>query len=154
MPNVEVAYICDVEDGAIENGLDALKDAPRKPTVVKDIRELLKKKDFDALLIAAPDHWHTPAAILGVQNGKHVYVEKPCGQNPYEGELLSQAYLKYGKHIQMGNQRRSMPTLMEAAKLVQEGVIGNAYFAKAWYTNNRESIGIGKKVPVPSTLGF
>src|ERR1044072_7887164 len=53
LQNVEVAYICDVEDGAIKNGLDALKDAPRKPTVVKDIRELLKQKDFDALLVAA-----------------------------------------------------------------------------------------------------
>src|SRR5690349_13499648 len=85
LPNVEVAYICDVEDHAIQNGLDALKDAPRKPSVVKDVRKLVTQKDFDALLIAAPDHWHTPAAILGVQNGKHVYVEKPCGQNPYEG---------------------------------------------------------------------
>ena len=49
LPNVEVAYICDVEEKAIANGLDALKDAPRKPTLVKDIRELVKKKDFDAL---------------------------------------------------------------------------------------------------------
>jgi predicted dehydrogenase len=144
LQNVEVAYICDVEAKAIQNGLDALKEAPRKPTVVKDIRELVKQKDFDALLIAAPDHWHTPAAILGVQNGKHVYVEKPCGQNAHEGELVSQAYLKYGKHIQMGNQRRSMPTLMEAAKLIQQGAIGKAYFGKAWYANNRTSIGIGK----------
>jgi predicted dehydrogenase len=50
-----------------QKGLEALKDAPRKPVVVKDIRALVKQKDFDALLIAAPDHWHTPAAILGVQ---------------------------------------------------------------------------------------
>ena len=85
---MEVAYICDVEEKAIQNGLDALKDAPRKPTVVKDIRKLVDQKDFDALIIAMPDHWHTPAAILGVSHGKHVYVEKPCGQNPHEGELL------------------------------------------------------------------
>jgi predicted dehydrogenase len=154
LQNVEVAYICDVEAKAIQNGLDALKDAPHKPTVVKDIRELVKQTDFDALLIAAPDHWHTPAAILGVKNGKHVYVEKPCGQNPHEGELVSQAYLKYGKHIQMGNQRRSMPTLIEAANLVQQGEIGKAYFAKAWYTNNRTSIGVGKVIPVPPTLDW
>src|SRR5580700_7969631 len=68
LPNVEVAYICDVEDHAIQNGLDALKDAPRKPTVHRDIRKLLELKDFDGLIIAAPDHWHTPAAILGVQH--------------------------------------------------------------------------------------
>src|SRR5438046_5438270 len=62
-PDVEVAYICDVEDKAIQNGLDAVKNAARKPTVVKDIRKLLTQKDFDALIIATPDHWHTPAAI-------------------------------------------------------------------------------------------
>src|SRR4051812_31725321 len=54
LPNVEVAYICDVEEKAIASGLDALKDAPRKPAVIKDIRELVTKKDFDALIIATP----------------------------------------------------------------------------------------------------
>ena len=154
LPNVEVAYICDVEDKAIQNGLDALKDAARKPIIVKDIRELVTKKDFDALVIAAPDHWHTPASILGVTHGKHVYVEKPCGQNPYEGEMLVQAMNKYGKLIQMGNQRRSFPTLIEAVKDVRNGIIGNTYLGKAWYANNRQSIGFGKKIPVPSTLDF
>jgi len=107
------------------------------------------------LLIAAPDHWHAPAALLGVTNGKHVYVEKPCSHNPHEGELLVQAMKKYPKQlIQMGNQRRSMPNLINAAKEIKEGIIGNAYFGKAWYANNRKTIGIGKKVPVPSTLDF
>ncbi len=143
-----------VEDGAIKNGLDGLKEAKRQPIIVKDIHELVKKKDVDALIIAAPDHWHTPAAILGVTNGKHVYVEKPCGQNPHEGELITQAYAKYGKLIQMGNQRRSMPQIIDTVKQVREGIICNAYYAKAWYNNNRKSIGIGKKIPVPSTLNF
>ncbi len=154
LPNVEVAYICDVEEKAIANGLDALKQAPRKPTVIKDIRKLVPQKDFDALVIAAPDHWHAPAAIMGVTNGKHVYVEKPCGYNPYEGELLAAAMARYNKLIQMGNQRRSMPTLMQAAKEVRDGVIGNAYMGKAWYANNRKSIGRGKQVPIPATLDF
>ncbi|PWT70171.1 MAG: dehydrogenase [Bacteroidetes bacterium] len=154
LQNVEVAYICDVEDKAIQNGLNALKNVPKKPQVIKDIRKLVEQKDFDALVIAAPDHWHTPAAILGVQHNKHVYVEKPCGQNPYEGELISAALHKYGKHIQMGNQRRSMPTLIDAARQVKDGIIGKPYFAKAWYANNRKSIGFGKRVPPPATLDF
>ncbi|WP_298411617.1 Gfo/Idh/MocA family oxidoreductase [Hydrotalea sp.] len=154
LPNVEVAYICDVEDGAIKNGLDALKNAQRRPIVVHDIRKLVTQKDFDALVIAAPDHWHTPAAILGVQNGKHVYVEKPCGQNPHEGEMIVTAMQRYGKLIQMGNQRRSFPSLIEAVNLVHNGIIGNTYFAKGWYANNRSSIGYGKVVPVPSTLDY
>jgi len=156
LPNAEIAYICDVEEKAIANGLKPFADAAKKPVVIKDIRELVNKKDFDALIIAAPDHWHTPAAILGVTHGKHVYLEKPCGHNPYEGELLVQAMTKYpGQLIQMGNQRRSMPNIIEAVRLVkEENIIGNAYFGKAWYANNRKSIGIGKKVPAPSTLDF
>ncbi len=154
LENVEIAYICDVEDNAIKKGLDALKDSKRKPTVIKDIRKLVELKDFDGLIIAAPDHWHTPAAILGAQNGKHVYVEKPCGQNPHEGELIVDAYHKYGKQIQMGSQRRSFPTLIQAVQSVREGAIGKPYMAKSWYTNNRPSIGIGKKIAIPSTLDF
>ena len=147
LPGVEVAYICDVEEKAIRNGLDALKDASRPPVVVRDIRKLVEQKDFDALVIAAPDHWHAPAAILGASHGKHVYVEKPCGQNPYEGELLAAAYHKYKRHIQMGSQRRSFPSLIDAVAQVKAGIIGNAYFARAWYANNRKSIGYGKVVP-------
>ena len=155
LANVEIAYLCDVEEKAIANGLKPFANAVKKPTIIKDIRELVKKKDFDGLLIAAPDHWHAPATILGVSHGKHVYVEKPCSHNPYEGELLIQAMKKYPKQlIQMGNQRRSMPNLINAVKEVKEGIIGNAYFGKAWYANNRKSIGIGKKIPVPSTLDF
>jgi predicted dehydrogenase len=154
LSNTEVIYLCDVEDGAIAKGLKPFA-ANKKPAIIKDIRELINKKDFDALVIAAPDHWHAPAAILGVTHGKHVYVEKPCGHNPYEGELLIEAIKKYPKQlIQMGNQRRSFPTLIEAAKQVKEGIIGNAYFGKSWYVNNRKSIGFGKKVPVPHTLDF
>lgn len=154
LPNVEIAYICDVEEKAIANGLKPFATASRKPTVVKDIRELVTKKDFDGLVIAAPDHWHAPASILGVTHGKHVYVEKPCGHNPYEGELLVQAMNKHGKLIQMGNQRRSFPTLIDAVQQVRNGIIGNVYFGKSWYANNRKSIGYGKKIPVPSTLDF
>jgi len=154
IPGVEVAYICDVEDGAIKKGLEAVKDAVRKPVVEKDIRKLVAKTDFDALVIAAPDHWHAPASLLGVSNGKHVYVEKPCSHNPYESEMLIEAQNRYGRLIQVGSQRRSFPTLIEAAKEVHEGIIGNPYLGKAWYTNNRKSIGKGNVIPVPATLDF
>jgi len=154
LANVEVAYLCDVEEGAIAKGLASLKDAAKQPTVVKDIRKLVEKTDFDALVIAAPDHWHAPAALLGVAHGKHVYVEKPCGHNPRESEILIETAKRYNKLIQVGSQRRSMPTLIEAVNLVREGAIGKPYMGKAWYTNSRKSIGIGKKVPVPATLDF
>jgi|GEM_PF-4520916 len=57
---------------------------------------LAQQRGFeDALVIAAPDHWHTPAALLAMQAGKHVYVEKPCGHNPHEGELLVEAQVDF-----------------------------------------------------------
>jgi predicted dehydrogenase len=154
MSGVEVAYICDVEDGAIQKGLNAWRGMTRKPLVEKDIRKLVAKNDFDALVIAAPDHWHAPAALLGVANGKHVYVEKPCSHNPYESELLIEAQVRYKKLISVGSQRRSFPTLIEAVKLVHEGIIGNPYMGKSWYVNARKPIGTGKKISVPATLDF
>ena len=57
----------------------------------KDFREILAQKEVDAITIAAPDHWHAPMAIAGLQAGKHVYVEKPCSHNPAEGALLVEA---------------------------------------------------------------
>jgi predicted dehydrogenase len=153
--NVEVAYLCDVEDSAIANGLKPFSQAAKQPEIVRDVRQLVAKPDFDALVIASPDHWHAPATLLAVQHGKHVFVEKPCSHNPYEGELLVRAMKKYPKLvIEMGNQRRSFPNLIEAVKQVKEGLIGNAYHGKGWYANNRKSIGKGKTVPVPPNLDF
>lgn len=154
IPGVEVAYLCDVEDGAISKGVKALGSAPRKAVIEKDVRKLVERKDFDALIIAAPDHWHTPASVLALAAGKHVYVEKPCSHNPAEGELLIEAAGKSGKILQVGSQRRSFPSLIGIAREVREGLIGNTYMAKSWYTNSRKAIGTGKKIAVPSTLDF
>lgn len=153
--NVEIAYICDVEDKALAKGLDlAEKRNGKRPQGVKDFRTILDNKDIDAITIATPDHWHTPAAIMACAAGKHVYVEKPCGHNPAEGEMLVKAARKYNRHVQMGNQRRSMPNLMSIMKEVREGLIGNAYFARGWYANGRKPIGTGKVIPVPANLDW
>ncbi|MFB6455357.1 Gfo/Idh/MocA family protein [Chitinophaga sp. Hz27] len=156
IPGAEIGYICDVEDGAIAKGMKAVAGAQeRKPTVIRDIRKLLEQKDFDALIVATPDHWHAPAAIMATAAGKHVYVEKPCAHNPHEGELLVAAAAKYDRHVQMGNQRRSWPNLQQAVKEVrEEGIIGEVYYARGWYVNDRKPIGIGKKIAVPATLDW
>lgn len=156
LPGAEIGYICDVEDGAIQKGLKAVAGAQeRKPTVIKDIRKLLEQKDFDALIIAAPDHWHAPAAIMAAAAGKHVYVEKPCAHNPHEGELLVAAAKKYNRLVQMGNQRRSWPNLQQAVKEVKEqGIIGKVHYGRGWYVNDRQPIGTGKKIAVPATLDW
>lgn len=156
LSNTEIAYVCDVDSRAVENGINLAMKASvqNKPKGLADFRKALDDKNIDAVSIAAPDHWHAPAAILALKAGKHVYVEKPGSHNPAEAELLSQASVKYGKVVQMGNQRRSWPRVQEAIAELHKGVIGNVYYARAWYTNNRPSIGIGKEVAVPSWLDF
>ena len=103
-----VTHVCDVESNILAKFASATqKELGYAPATEKDFRKVLASKDVDAITIATPDHWHAPMAILGLEAGKHVYVEKPCSYNPHEGELLVAAQKKYGKQAQMGNQQRS-----------------------------------------------
>jgi predicted dehydrogenase len=128
--------------------------AGEKPKGVKDLRRVLDDPDIDAVSIAMPDHWHAPAAILACAAGKHVYVEKPGSHNGEESEWIVAAARKYKRQVQMGNQRRSWPWVQEAIKALHDGEIGQLYFARAWYTNHRASIGRGKPTPVPEWLDY
>lgn len=155
LPGVEVAYVCDVDERAIAKGVkQTLKRQKTEPKGVKDVRKLLEEKSIDAVTIATPDHWHAPMSLLALAAGKHVYVEKPCSHNPYEGELLVQAAAQSKRVLQMGNQRRSFPNMQQAIKEIQNGIIGKAYAGKAWYVNGRASIGRGTEAPVPNWLDY
>jgi predicted dehydrogenase len=154
-PGVEVAYVCDVDQKrAGKAGDEVTKVKGRSPKVVTDFRRILDDKSVDALVIATCNHWHAPAAILACAAGKHVYVEKPCSHNPREGELMVAAARKHDRRVQMGNQRRSGAKVMEAIEEIRRGTIGRAYFAQAWYTNDRPSIGNGTPAPVPDGLDY
>ena len=150
-----ISHICDV-DGKIlaEFAEKVRREMGETAANEKDFRAILQRRDVDAITIATPDHWHAPMAIAGLQAGKHVYVEKPCSHNPAEGAMLVQAQQKYGKLVQMGTQQRSSPHTIEIVEKIHSGLIGRAYFAKAWYDNDRQSIGTGKQVPVPPQLDW
>ncbi|MBM1105485.1 Gfo/Idh/MocA family oxidoreductase [Aurantibacter crassamenti] len=153
--NCDVVHVCDVDTRAITKCVTALKDRQsNKVKTYTDFRKSLESKDVDVLVIAAPDHWHAPASLLAMQADKHVYVEKPCSHNPNEGEILVEAAKKYNKIVQMGNQRRSWPNVIAGINALKNGEIGNVYFGKGWYTNNRASIGIGKETAVPEWLDW
>ena len=155
LPGAEVAYICDVEEKALAKGMKAAAQQARAAKPLVDFRKALDDKSVDAVVIAAPDHWHAPAAILACAAGKDVYVEKPCGHNPLEGELLIAAARKYNRIVQMGSQRRSWPNLNALMPQLRDGsLIGRVYFARGWYVNTRGPIGVGKEVPVPAGLDY
>ncbi len=153
--NAKILYNCDVDDTIIEeHNIWCQENIGYVPKVEKDFRKVLEDKDVDAVFIATPEHWHAPMAIMAMQAGKHVYVEKPCSHNPHENELLVAAQKKYGKKVQMGNQQRSAKTSILAVKEINEGIIGDVYKGEAYYSNNRGSIGIGNKIDVPKTLDW
>ena len=145
-----VSHICDVDSNILAKfATVAQQELGYAPASDKDFRHVLQQRDVDAVSIATPDHWHAPLAIAALQAGKHVYVEKPCAHNPAEGALLVQAQAKYQKFVQQGTQERSSAHTIEAIDKIHNGLIGTPYFARAWYSNTRKSIGFGKEAPVP-----
>ena len=153
--HARITHVCDVDSNTLQKFAGAVQQKfGEAPAADKDFRKTLASKDVDAITIATPDHWHTPMAILGLQAGKHVYVEKPCSHNPAEGALLVEAQRKYRKQVQMGTQRRSSPIYIDVVQKIHEGLVGRAYYAKAWYSNTRKSIGVGKPAPVPAVLDW
>ena len=150
-----ISHVCDVDTAILQKFADKTQqETGEAPVAEQDFRKVLEQKNVDAITIATPDHWHTPLAIAGLEAGKHVYLEKPCSHNPAEGEMLISAQRKYGKLVQMGTQQRSSPHTIEIIDKIRSGVIGRPYFAKAWYSNTRKTIGTGKQVPVPPQLNW
>src|SRR6202789_4732843 len=150
-----IAYVCDVDANTLKKfAADTAQEMGEAPKTEHDFRNVLALKEVDAITIATPDHWHAPMAILGLQAGKNVYVEKPCSHNPGEGAMLVQAQVKYGKLVQMGTQQRSSPHTIEIVDKINNGLIGRAYYAKACYSNTRKSIGYGKPAPIPAQLDW
>jgi predicted dehydrogenase len=149
---VEVAYVCDVDEKRISRGTKALKAGNAKG--VTDFRRILEDSEVDVLSIAAPNFWHSPAAILAMEAGKHVYVEKPGSHNMAEADMIVAASRKYDRRVQMGNQRRSYPHLREAMQRLHEGVIGKVLSARTWYKNRRGSIGKGNPAKPPEGLNY
>lgn len=154
-PNVEIGYICDVDKRVVEKGVAAVgKKQTRAPKGISDFRRMLEDKEVDAISIATPDFWHTPATIMALAAGKHVYVEKPGSHNGHESELIVAAAQKSKKLVQMGLQRRSFPWVIDLIHSLQGGEIGKINFTRSWYTNKRKPLGKGNVVPVPEWLDY
>jgi predicted dehydrogenase len=141
LPDVEITYIAEVDPNRLAAGAKTIsaKSSGGYRTVT-DFRRILEDKTVDAIFIAMPNFWHTPAALLAMQAGKHVYVEKPGSQNPHEAELIVAAQKKYGRVVQMGNQRRTW--MKEAIEALHGGVIGRTRFGRAFYYNDTTKRGV------------
>ena len=154
--NVDIAYVCDVDSRRAAEAARVVERAGQySPAIpVTDFRRILDDTDVDVLSIAAPNFWHAPATILACQAGKHVYVEKPGSHNAAEARLMVAAARQHRRKVQMGNQRRSLPAIIEGIQKVSSGAIGTVRYARCWYDARRPSIGKGKQTSVPDWLDW
>lgn len=155
LPDVELRYLVDVDESRLARAMKVCSDSSSPvPKALTDFRRALDDRELDALCIATPNHWHAPATLLSCEAGKHVYVEKPGSQTAAESVAMADAGRRFGRHIQLGTQRRSWPAIQEAIVRLKEGAIGEVRSARAWYTNRRGTIGRGKTTTVPSGLDY
>jgi len=153
--NTHLQYLCDVKRSQIDRALKNLKGrTDSTPQQTDNIRQVLDDSEVDAVFIAAPDHWHAPGAIMALDAGKHVYVEKPCAHNPQEAEVMVAKQKATGKVVQMGNQQRSSGHTIEIINEIHNGVIGKPYRAVAFYNNRRGEVPQQKKQAPPSDLNW
>ncbi|MFC1497216.1 Gfo/Idh/MocA family protein [Verrucomicrobiota bacterium] len=152
MQDVNVTAICDPDTAHLK-----LKKENDTVTKYQDMRKLLEQKEIDAVVIVTPNHWHSLAAILACQAGKHVYVEKPVSHSISEGRKMVEAARKYNRIVQAGTQHRSCPSVQKCAKDIQAGVYGKVLWAHCskLSINNRNPIGmIEAPVDPPSTCDY
>ncbi|MGC4049667.1 MAG: Gfo/Idh/MocA family oxidoreductase [Paludibaculum sp.] len=155
LADANVEYLVDVDDRVVPAAAALLEKAGRKPPkVVRDMRRVFDDKSIDAVVIATPDHWHAPAAIMACDAGKDVYLEKPCSHNIREGRLIVEAARRNKRIVQHGTQSRSRESTREAIEYIHAGNIGKVVMAKAWDVQRRADIGHKADSPVPAEVDY
>jgi predicted dehydrogenase len=132
-PGVELVAAADVYDGRLTLARERWGN---QLFTSRDYREVLARRDVDAVLIAAPDHWHTQMAIDAMNAGKDVYVEKPMVQQLDEGPRIIETARQTNRILQVGSQHPSSIVYGKARELYRAGVIGELNLVEAWINRN------------------
>jgi predicted dehydrogenase len=136
--DVRIAAVCDVYE---PHAARAKAEAGGAPEVVKDFRQVLDRKDIDAVVVATPDHWHAIPTILACQAGKDVYCEKPLAYTIGEGRRMADAARKHQRVTQMGNLIHAGETYHRIAEIVQSGVLGPIRKVRIWMADRKPGLG-------------
>jgi len=135
IPGVNIVALCDVDKNVIDKRMAELGkmniDTSRISTH-NNYKQLLERKDVDAVIIGTPDHWHALIMIEACQAGKHVYVEKPVGNSIGECRAMVAAQQKYDRVVQAGQWQRSQQHFKDAVDFVYAGQLGNIRTVKVW----------------------
>jgi predicted dehydrogenase len=160
LTDVNVVGLCDADSKILDQRVQETTDKHNlKGTNAvrghQDVRELLDRKDIDAVVIATPNHWHSLLAIWACQAGKHVYVEKPVSHSIWEGRQMVKAARRYNRIVQAGTQQRSCPAVQECARDVQAGRFGKVLWIHCSKLASRKTIGkVTSPQEVPSHIDY
>jgi predicted dehydrogenase len=154
--NCAITTICDCDEAVIGSAMKQVeKTQGTAPRFEQDIRKVVEDKNIDVVSIATPNHWHALAAIWALQNGKHVYVEKPVSHNVSEGRRIVEAARKANRICQAGTQSRSMPGMRAAIDYLRSGKLGTVKLARALCYKDRKSIGkVNGEQQIPKSIDY
>jgi predicted dehydrogenase len=133
VPGTELVAAADVYQGRLERSRELWG---KQIAITRDYRELLDRKDIDAVIVATPDHWHQRISIDAMEKGKDVYCEKPMIQRVSEGAAMVDAEKRTKRIIQVGSQRVSSIEYTKAKHLFEAGAIGELNLVEAWWDRN------------------
>lgn len=133
IPGIKLIAACDLYDSRLEQ---ARKKYGPNIFTSRDYKEILNRKDIDAVIIATPDHWHKDIAVDALNSGKSVYIEKPMVQSIGEGPALVEAQKKTNKILQVGSQGMSSLGNEKAKELYESGAIGQLNYVEGFWARN------------------
>jgi predicted dehydrogenase len=137
IPKVRMTAVCDVYDKHLAEGR---KLADPKALATKKYKEVLDRKDINAVLIATPDHWHVPLTVEAIAAGKDVYVEKPLTHSLEEGKTILAALKKHERIVQVGTQQRSMPQFIKGRELIRDKRLGKVCKVRLSWNRNSDRV--------------
>lgn len=139
--NSSITAVCDAYKGNLARAKDLVQtQGGRAPKTFEDYKELLKDPSIDIVVIATPEHLHYPMFMAAIKAGKNIYVEKPLAHTIEQGQEIVKAWQKSGKIVQVGTQNRSNTLYQKAREMVQQGMIGEIHYVRAfWYRNSLDS---------------
>ena len=144
VPGVELVAAADVYDGRFE---ECREKFGKDFATTRDYREILDRKDVDAVIVASPDHWHERMTIDALERGKDVYCEKPMMHSIDEGVRMLDAQKKTGRILQVGSQCVSSIVYEKARELFRAGAIGQVNLIEGW--TNRNTVMGALHWPIP-----
>lgn len=138
--NAKIVAVCDVYVRRRKKAAQAAGlDPENERDCTGDYKELLKREDIDAVIIATPDHWHAPMAIDAMKAGKDVYLEKPMTHTVEEAKQVHETRVETGRILQVGSQTTSADQWWNAKEAIKKGMIGKLVMSQgSYHRNNKE----------------